>query len=1051
MLGSTLLDRYRIDVRLGSGGMGTVYRAYDLRLERDVAIKILSNEDLGTQGRTRLLQEARAVAKLNHPNIVAVYDAQEEQGLSFIVMEFARGKTLRDKKPNTLSEIIPITRQICAALDHAHNAGIIHRDLKPENIMLVGSRVKLMDFGLARSTKDDFFQDGAIVGTPAYIAPEQLKENWVDARSDLYSLGILLYELVNGRLPFQSTSFHSLILQHLQQAPVPPREINPELDAGFELLILKLLSKDPNDRYPSALAVLEELNALYPTHSHITGHSRPRHNLPAETTSFVGRQNEAAQILDLLTKHRLVTLTGSGGIGKSRLSLHVASKLVETFPDGIWLVELAPLSDPAMVTKEIVDVLNIREEPRRPLIDTLSEALSSKTLLLILDNCEHLMDICAQLAEKLLHAAPGLKIMDSSRESLGIAGEMTYRVPSLSLPEAQTRQPDELSHSEAARLFVERAQAILPDFEITPQNVSAIAQICRRLDGIPLALELAAARVNMLKVEQISTRLDDRFRLLTGGSRTALPRQQTLRAMIDWSWDLLSEPERCLLRYVSVFVDGWELEAAEVVCSDICADPTHPIRTEDIFDLLNQLVNKSLVLVEHDGQEEVRYRLLETIRQYAREKLMDSGDGPRVRDRHLDYFCKLAVQAEKEMYGPKQVSWHRRLEHELDNFRAALEWSQDSNVEAGLRIGAALSRFWETYSMQDGIFWLQTLLAKPMEKIPPNARAWALVILGGLITWQEEVHTSYQYGQEALSIYRQLGDQEGEIAALQLLAFTSYFLNGEDESREYSLESLRLSRIEKNKIGEMEALGLLGYLSDNQEYATARAYLEDSLALCREMGHVLGMASRLDDLGRLALRHGEIALARSRFEEAIQCFSQAGMPNQMMLYRSLSELEMYEGNYELARQYIEISIDISQQQSAVWVNHWSTLSLGYICMREGDTKTAREIFTKSYQNFKERSITSGMVHSLEGIAILALNEHRPEKACQLLAWADVTRIKIKDLHSALEQKYFDTKWDEVQAALDPASLAPALAAGEAMSLDEAASLAFDGVLLFAKS
>jgi non-specific serine/threonine protein kinase len=1043
MLGTTLLDRYRIDVRLGSGGMGTVYRAYDQRLERDVAIKILSNDDLGTQGRSRLLQEARAVAKLNHPNIVAVYDAQEEHGLSFIVMEFARGKTLRDKKPTALSEIIPITRQICSALDHAHNAGIIHRDLKPENIMLVGSRIKLMDFGLARSTKDDFFQDGAIVGTPAYIAPEQLKENWVDARSDLYSLGILLYELVTGRLPFQSTSFHSLILQHLQQAPVPPHEFNPELDAGFELLILKLLAKDPNDRYPSAQAVLEELNALYPSHSHAIGHSHPRHNLPAETTSFVGRQNETTQILDLLAKHRLVTLTGSGGIGKSRLSLHVASRLVETFPDGIWLVELAPISDPAMVTKEIVDMLNIREEPRRPLIETLSEALSNKTLLLILDNCEHLMDICAQLAEKLLHAAPGLKILDSSREALGIAGEMTYRVPSLSLPEAQIQQPEDLSHSEAVRLFVERAQAILPDFEITPQNAAALAQICRRLDGIPLALELAAARVNMLKIEQIATRLDDRFRLLTGGSRTALPRQQTLRAMIDWSWDLLSEPERCLLRYVSVFVDGWDLEAAEIVCGDLCTDPTHPIHADDIFDLLNQLVNKSLVLVEHDGQEEVRYCLLETIRQYAREKLMDSGAGPSVRDRHLNYFCKLAVKAEKEMYGPKQVSWHRRLVHELDNFRAALEWAQDSNVEAGLRIGAALNRFWTAYSMQDGIFWLQTLLDKPKDSVPPNVRAWGMVILGSLIMWQEDVTISRQYGQEALAIYRQLGDQEGEIAALQLLGFVGYYLEGEDKSREYLLESLRLSRLGKNKIGELEALGFLGFLPDNQDYATSRAYLEDSLTLCREIGHVLGMASRLDDLGRLALRYGDITLARSRFEEAIQLFSEAGMPNQMMLYRSLGELEMYEGNYELARHYTEISIDISRRQSAIWVNSWATLTLGYIYIRQGDSKTAWEIFTKSYRSFKERSISSGIVNSLEGIAILALNENQFEKACQLLAWADVTRIKNKDLHPALEQKYFDAKWDKICASLNPASLATACAVGEAMSLEEAAKLALD--------
>jgi non-specific serine/threonine protein kinase len=1043
MLGSTLLDRYRIDVRLGSGGMGTVYRAYDHRLEREVAIKVLSNEDLGTQGRTRLLQEARAVAKLNHPNIVAVYDAQEERGLSFVVMELVRGKTLRDKRPAAFDEIVAITRQICSALDHAHNAGIIHRDLKPENIMLVGSRVKLMDFGLARSIKDDFFQDGGIVGTPAYIAPEQLKENNADARSDLYSLGILLYELVTGSVPFQSTSFHSLILQHLQQAPTPPREFNPELEAGFELLILKLLAKDPEDRYPSALAVLEELNMLYPGTTQFIGISRPHHNLPAETTSFVGRQNETTQILELLAKSRLVTLTGSGGIGKSRLSLHVASRLVEAFPDGIWLVELAPLSDPALVVKEIADVLNVREEPRRPLVETLTEALGPKTLLLILDNCEHLMDICAQLSERFLHASPGLKILDSSRESLGIPGEMTFRVPSLSLPEAQPHQPEDLSHSEAARLFFERARAVLPGFEITAQNAAAVAQICRRLDGIPLALELAAARVNMLKVEQISTRLDDRFRLLTGGSRTALPRQQTLRAMIDWSWDLLSEPERCLLRYVSVFMGGWSLEAAEAVCGGLCADPDHAIQVEDIFDLLTQLVKKSLVLVERDEQGEVRYELLETIRQYAREKLLDSGDGPKVRGRHLDYFCALAVEAEDELYGPKQAGWHRRLIHEIDNFRAALEWSQDGRAEAGLRIAAALDRFWSTYAIQDGIYWLKTLLDKPAEIVPANVRAWGLVILSDLITWKNDMAEAYQYGQAALVIYRELGDRNGEAAALQTLAFSSHFLHGRDESRALALESLRISRAENDRIGELEALGILGYLCDNQDYARARAYLEESLAICREMGHILGMASRLDDLGSLVLRNGEIALARPYFEEALQRFTQAGMPDQFMLYRSLGELEMYLGDYEMAHHYLEASIEISRQQSATTINLWASLILGHLYLREGNGRRAREILVKSCRDFKTGSTLIGVIYALEGLAMIALNENHLEKAVQLLAWVEAARQRINNPRPPIEEKYLGPKQADLRARLDETRHAAAQAAGAALSTEEAMALAFE--------
>lgn len=337
-------------------------------------------------------------------------------------------------------------------------------------------------------------------------------------------------------------------------------------------------------------------------------------NLPTQLTSFIGREKEIAEIKALLDSSRLVTLTGSGGTGKTRLSIEVGAQELEHFANGVWMIELAALSDPGQIIPALAQAFGLQESPFSPLASLVSDHLCDKRLLLILDNCEHLIAACARLADDLLHQSAGLKMLASSREALGIAGEMAYYTPSL-------------RDSESRRLFVERAQAANSNFSITDSNASAIAQICARLNGIPLAIELAAARTKLLSVDQIAARLNDLFKLLTGGSRTALPRQQTLRALIDWSYDLLSEEERALLRRLAVFAGGWTFEAAEFVC------PKH-----DVLDLLAQLVNKSLVVVDNDGSESRRYHLLETIRQYAREKLLEAGESFEVRILHGQFF-----------------------------------------------------------------------------------------------------------------------------------------------------------------------------------------------------------------------------------------------------------------------------------------------------------------------------------------------------------------------------------------------------------------------------
>jgi predicted ATPase len=501
------------------------------------------------------------------------------------------------------------------------------------------------------------------------------------------------------------------------------------------------------------------------------------HNLPLQVTSFVGREKEMAEVRQLLRKTRLLTLTGVGGTGKTRLALQVAADRVGEYPAGLWLAELAPLSDSTLVPQTVATLLGVREEPGRPLTATLVEALKPKKLLVLLDNCEHLLTACAQLADALLRACPGVQVLATSREGLNIPGETTYRLPSLSVPPptAWAGYPlagggrhlpatvENLTQYEAVHLFLDRAATMAPAFTLTDANANAVAQVCCRLDGIPLAIELAAARVKVLSVEKIAQLLDDRFRLLTGGSRTALPRQQTLRALIDWSYDLLSEPERRLLCRLAVFAGGWTLEAASAVGIG------DPIEEPEVLDLLTALVERSLVVYE--GQEE-RYRLLETVRQYGRDRLRESGEGEAVRRRHHDFFLTLAEEEGSKLGGPEQLQVLDRLEREHDNLRAALAWSgAQGQGEAGLRLAAALWHFWQVRGyVGEGRENLAGMLALPGAQARTAARAQALHGAGLLASHQGDHRAARALLEESLAICRELGIKEGGAKNLEGLA-----------------------------------------------------------------------------------------------------------------------------------------------------------------------------------------------------------------------------------------------------------------------------------------
>jgi predicted ATPase/class 3 adenylate cyclase len=727
------------------------------------------------------------------------------------------------------------------------------------------------------------------------------------------------------------------------------------------------------------------------------------HNLPRQLTSFIGREQAMARVKELLSRTSLLTLTGSGGCGKTRLALQVAGDLLAEYPAGVWLVELAPLGDPALVPQTVAAALGVREEPGRPLTTTLTDYLRPKQVLLVLDNCEHLLTACAQLADALLRGCPRLRLLASSREALGIGGEQTYRVPSLSVPDARHLPPLERLHEfEAVQLFSDRARLSQASFAVTPANAPAVALVCQRLDGIPLALELAAARVRALPVEQIHTRLDDMFRLLTGGSRTALPRQQTLRALIDWSYDLLSEAERTLLRRLSVFAGGWTLAAAEAVGSDqwtvgsgvkgmdqggidSAGLPTaHCLLPTDVLDLLTSLVDKSLVTYDDQGGEG-RYRLLETVRQYARDRLLDAGEAG-VRSRHLEFFVRLAEQAEPELKGPDQVAWLDRLEREHDNLRAALAWSREA-VENGLRLGGALAEFWAVRGYwTEGQEQLAGLLALQGTQARTTARARALHG-AGLLAWQQGgLGAARALLEESVAISRELGNPEDIARTLVTLGLAAHFDGDDVAARAQLEESLRIFRELRVKTGIAGALDGLGLVSHNRgEYGAARPLLEECLALSREVGNRQGIAGALGTLGAVARRQEPYEAARALLEESLALFRELGDKFGIILsLLRLGGMAHDQGEYGAARAHFEERLAIARELGNKHGITWALGDLGEAARLQGDDGAAAALYEESLAISQGEGDKGGIVNSLLGLAHVAQAQGNPAKARALL-------------------------------------------------------------------
>jgi predicted ATPase/class 3 adenylate cyclase len=739
-------------------------------------------------------------------------------------------------------------------------------------------------------------------------------------------------------------------------------------------------------------------------------------NLPRQLTSFIGREQEIAEIKQRLEQTTLLTIVGAGGAGKTRLALQVAADLLEEFADGVWLVELAPVSDAAQVPQAVASALGVRTEPGRPVADTVTEYLQPKQAMLILDNCEHVVAACAGITERLLRACPRLRFLCTSREALGVAGEVAWRIPSLSLPDPHHLPATErLSEYEAIRLFVERAAAVSPGFALTSEHAAAVASICQRLDGIPLAIELAAARVKVLSVSQVSARLDDRFRLLTGGSRTALPRQQTLRAAMDWSYDLLSEDERAVLRRLSVFAGGWTLEAVEAICAG------QGVEEGEVLDVQSALVDKSLVVVEDLGSQ-ARYRLLETVRQYARDKLLEAGEAAVWRSRHRDWHLELAEQAEPYLQGPEQTVWLDRLGAEHENLHVALEWSAGSGENDKLvRLALALWWYWLIRGhLTEGNHWAQEAVERTSGRTAIRSRVLAAATV---LAYEEGDYTqALRCGAEGHPVARELNDTLSAAMTLVVLSLIAMARGERDRAASLAEEARALlpdlhnlwgqaivglllaerARVSGNwteslagfqrsleqfrQVGDLWGVALahrgLGFIARGEgDYERAAALHEEGLVHARRLGDKTGTAYALLSLAVGDMRQGHYGAAEARMREALGLIRDTG--DKIGLANVLYYLGLaisFQGRNDEAQQLMHESREISQSVGARLNVAYSTSGLARVAMHRGDTALTTTLALEAQKLFKDAGDRWGVGVTLYILGAAAVTERAHDRA-----------------------------------------------------------------------
>lgn len=762
------------------------------------------------------------------------------------------------------------------------------------------------------------------------------------------------------------------------------------------------------------------------------------HNLPVQLTSFVGREDELAELKQLLTETRLLTLVGSGGAGKTRLAIELTSEVLENYHDGVWLAELASTADPNLVAQTVATALDIREVPGQPILKTIQEYLRSKQLLLVLDNCEHLVEAVARFADAVLKAGSNVQILATSREALGIVGETSWRIPSLSLPSTETLPPlDKLSQYGAIRLFMERAEVVQRGFTLTTANAPAVVKVCIRLDGIPLAIELAAARIKSLSAEQIATRLDDAFRLLTQGGRTTLPRHQTLRAAIDWSYALLPEQEQILMRRLAIFNGGWTVEAAEAVCSG------GEIEDFEVLDYLSRLVDKSLVVTDESVPgypDQVRYRHLETIRQYALEKMRISEEIEEIAKKHQKWFLAMAKQAEPELRGSKQILWFHRIETEHDNLRMVLERARvgvnPQASEEGLQLAAVIWWFWYVRGhFSEGQGWLKDLL----EKYQANSlyRAKALHGAGFIAAFLGDNTQATLLYEEALDLFRQVGSKSGEAFVLASIA-RQKAARGDLAAAQIQLEeSLEVSRKSNDLLNIGFALDMLGTIAAQQnDYETAKDALSESLTIRRQLGDKLGLAASLMNLSGVAWLKQDFGQALALQKESLAIWEELGDRRGIArTLNSMGQTASAQNDFTKAETFYSKSLSMSRELGERRSIMSGLCRLGEVATQLQNHNQAENYFKESLTICRELGNKIIASECLEGLGWIAATLHKAQIAARLMGAAEGLRSAISIKLSPNDQKGHKEALEQIHSQLDSTNFEEQWELGRVMPLE----------------
>lgn len=937
--------------------MATVYKAYQASLDRYVAIKILRPILLANPSfRQRFRQEALHIAALKQPNIVQVYEFNDDGDNCYIVMELIEGQTLQQRldeladrgRSMPLADSLRLITEIGRALAYAHGRHMIHRDVKASNIMLTpDGRAILTDFGLAKLLAAPHMTiEGTVTGTPDYMAPEQILGKPLDNRTDIYSLGVLMYQLITGRLPFTADNEMGVLYQHVQSLPAPPHLFVPNLIQGLELLILKSLAKEPEQRYQTIEALLDDLARPEEITAPLvlpTSQPPPPSNIPTPLTSFIQREQEIAAITSRLNRPdvRLLTLIGFGGTGKTRLSLETANRMLPHFSDGVFFVNLSSLQAPSFLASAIGRTLGLVEQGNRPLAQELLAHLANRHMLLVLDNFEHIME-AASFVSELLAAAAHLKILVTSREPLQLYGEQLYQVPPMALPDLrQLPAFEDLAHYASIQMFITRAQAVDTDFALTPANARQVAELCVRLDGLPLAIELVAALLYSFTIPELAAQLGDRLALLADGPRDRTARQRTMRGAIDWSYDLLTPAEQRLFAQTGIFVGRFSHQAVGVVLGPSDLEP---------------LIRKSLLQQEQDSQGTRHFRLLELLRDYALEKLAARQETETLRQKHADYYLTLVEQAEPHLNSSEQGVWFQQLEEAHDNFRAALHYylSQGKANDA-LRLAGNLWRLWGVHShLTEGSQWLKQALDQGQNQ-PAVLRAKAFLGAGRLALFQNKLEQARHFFTESLTLSHALSDPVAQANALNSLGETELQQEAFDAARHCFIEALTFYRAANDQIGVIQTLNNLGQMAYLvRDYQQAQHFLQTSLNLQREFGTPEATAITLNGLGEIARIQGQYQEAATLYEEALTIYREIEYPTgQALVLHNLGQVKLQQDAYGQAAVLFQSSLVLLRTMEEKVYIAWSLAGLGAAILNLDNPNQAVRLFSASQKLLQE--------------------------------------------------------------------------------------------------